>query len=127
MPIQRRGTHGALSLEFGVDRGAACSSLALRATPLRFFLPLIGLRITKSRRMSRSYITVAAGVFCLAAVDHCLADSFTFDLRATGRLEFPSWIPDRPLAFPKAQSELSFPVVPGSDADDLALAVVFQA
>src|SRR5260370_18488444 len=76
--------------------------------------------------MSRSYITVAAGVFCLAAVYHCLADSFTFDLRATGRLEFPSWIPDRPLAFPKAQSELSFPVVPGSDDDDLALTVVFQ-
>jgi hypothetical protein len=62
----------------------------------------------------------------LAAVEHCLADSFTFDLRATGRLEFPSWIPDRPLAVPKSQSELSFPVVPGSDDDDLVLTVVFQ-
>jgi hypothetical protein len=77
--------------------------------------------------MSRSYvIAVAGGVLCLAAVDHCLADSFTFDLRATGRLEFPSWIPDRPLAVPKAESELSFPVVPGPDDDDLALTVVFQ-
>ena len=76
--------------------------------------------------MSRRYITVAAGFLGLAAVEHCLADSFTFDLRATGRLEFPSWIPDRPLAVPKSQSELSFPVVPGADDDDLAVTVVFQ-
>ena len=76
--------------------------------------------------MGRSYIAVAASVLCLAAGDRCLADSFTFDLRATGRLEFPSWIPDRPVAVPKSQSELSFPVVPGSDDDDLVLTVVFQ-
>src|SRR5215469_8378482 len=76
--------------------------------------------------MNRSHITVAAGIFSLVIVDDSLADSFTFDLRATGRLEFPSWIPDRPIAYPKAQSELSFPIVPGSDDDDLALTVVFQ-
>ncbi len=76
--------------------------------------------------MDRSHIMVAAGILCLGAVDCCLADSFTFDLRATGRLEFPAWIPDRPLAFPKSQAELSFPVVPGADDDDLALTVVFQ-
>jgi hypothetical protein len=76
--------------------------------------------------MNRRYITAAAGIFYLGVVDCCLADSFTFDLRATGRLEFPAWIPDRPLAFPKPQAELSFPVVPGSDDDDLALTIVFQ-
>ena len=76
--------------------------------------------------MNRSHITVAAGILYLGAVGCCLADSFTFDLRATGRLEFPAWIPDRPLAVPKTQAELSFPVVPGSDDDDLALTVVFQ-
>jgi hypothetical protein len=76
--------------------------------------------------MNRSHITVAAGILCLGTVGCCLADSFTFDLRATGRLEFPAWIPDRPLAVPKSQAELSFPVVPGSDDDDLALTVVFQ-
>ena len=76
--------------------------------------------------MSRSYITVAAGIFLLGAVDRCLADSFTFDLTTTGHLEFPAWIPDRPLASPKPQAELSFPVVPGADDDDLALTVVFQ-
>jgi hypothetical protein len=76
--------------------------------------------------MSRSYITVTAGFFFLGAVGCCLADSFTFDLKATGRLEFPVWIPDRPLAAPKSQAELSFPVVPGADDDDLALTVVFQ-
>src|ERR1700738_5649794 len=76
--------------------------------------------------MNRRYITAAAGILYLGVVDCCLADSFTFDLRATGRLEFPAWIPDRPLAVPKAQAELSFPVVPGSDDDDLALTIVFQ-
>jgi hypothetical protein len=76
--------------------------------------------------MNRSHITVAAGILSLGTVGCCLADSFTFDLRATGRLEFPAWIPDRPLAVPKSQAELSFPVVPGSDDDDLALTVVFQ-
>src|ERR1700674_1684038 len=76
--------------------------------------------------MKRSYTTVGAGILYLAVVDFCLADSFTFDLRATGRLEFPAWIPDRPLALPKAQAELSFPVVPGADDDDLALTIVFQ-
>jgi hypothetical protein len=76
--------------------------------------------------MDRSHFMVAAGILYLGAVDCCLADSFTFDLRATGRLEFPAWIPDRPLAIPKSQAELSFPVVPGADDDDLALTVVFQ-
>ena len=76
--------------------------------------------------MNRNHLWIAAGIFLLGAVDCCLADSFTFDLRTTGRLKFPAWIPDRPLALPKANSELSFPVVPGPDDDDLALTVVFQ-
>jgi hypothetical protein len=73
--------------------------------------------------MTRS---VAAVICFLGAVDCCQADSFTFDLNATGHLEFPGWMPDRPLAAPKSQAELSFPVVPGADDDDLALTVVFQ-
>jgi hypothetical protein len=77
-------------------------------------------------RMNRSLITVAAGILFLGAVDRCWADSFTFDVKATGHLEFPVWMPDRPLAVPKSQAELSFPVVPGGDDDDLALTVVFQ-
>lgn len=92
----------------------------------RIFLPRVRRAFTKSWRMHRSHITVVAGLLCLGAVDCCLADSFTFDLKATGRLEFPAWIPDRPLASPKSQAELSFPVVPGADDDDLALTVVFQ-
>src|ERR1700719_4190785 len=76
--------------------------------------------------MKRSYTTVGAGILYLTVVDCCLADSFTFDLKATGRLEFPAWIPDRPLAHPESQAELSFPVVPGADDDDLAVTVVFQ-
>ena len=82
--------------------------------------------LQKVGAMNRCHFRVAVGIFFLGAVDFCLADSFTFDLKATGRLEFPAWIPDRPLAFPKSQSELSFPVVPGADDDDLALTVVFQ-
>src|ERR1700722_12678912 len=95
-------------------------------TLLPYFLASSSMWVYKRSRMNRCFITVAAGILYLGALDCCLADSFTFDLRATGRLEFPSWIPDRPLASPKSQAELSFPVVPGADDDDLALTVVFQ-
>ncbi|MEY2614778.1 MAG: hypothetical protein QOH78_551 [Verrucomicrobiota bacterium] len=78
------------------------------------------------RRMNRSHIAIAAGILSLGVVDNGRADSFTFDLKATGRLEFPAWIPDRQLAHPESQAELSFPVVPGADDDDLAVTVVFQ-
>jgi hypothetical protein len=77
--------------------------------------------------MLRHFLSVAAGICTISAAPlFCFADSFTFDLHATGRLEFPAWIPDRPLAYPKSQAELSLPVVPGPDDDDLALTVVFQ-
>ena len=77
--------------------------------------------------MVRHFLSVAAGICTFSAAPlSCFADSFTFDLHATGRLEFPAWIPDRPLAYPKSQAELSLPVVPGPDDDDLALTVVFQ-
>ena len=77
--------------------------------------------------MVRSSLLVFAGICTIsAAANFCLADSFTFDLNATGRVEFPAWMPERPLAYPKSQSELSFPVVPGADDNDLALTVVFQ-
>jgi hypothetical protein len=78
------------------------------------------------RRMNRSHIAIAAGILSLGVVENGWADSFTFDLKATGRLEFPAWIPDRPLAHPESQAELSFPVVPGADDNDLAVTVVFQ-
>jgi hypothetical protein len=107
-----------------------CSSVLIDSTDtdtsFRIFLREVGRESRTFRRMYRSHIRVAAGLLYLCAVEYCLADSFTFDLKATGRLEFPAWIPDRPLAFPKTQSELSFPVVPGADDDDLALTVVFQ-
>jgi hypothetical protein len=77
--------------------------------------------------MVRSSLLVFTGICTISAAStFCLADSFTFDLNATGRVEFPVWMPDRPLAYPKSQSELSFPVVPGADDNDLALSVVFQ-
>jgi hypothetical protein len=92
-----------------------------------FPLPRI-LRVFKNRPfMVRSCLRLGGGIFALCtAAACCLADSFTFDLKATGRLEFPAWMPDRPLAYPKSEAELSFPVVPGPDDDDLALTVVFQ-
>jgi len=35
-------------------------------------------------------------------------------------------MPERPLALPKEHAELAFPVIPGSEDDDLALTVVFN-
>ncbi len=77
--------------------------------------------------MVRTFLSATAGICTFSAIaNFCLADSFTFDLHTTGRLEFPAWMPDRPLAYPKSQAELSFPVVPGADDNDLALTVVFK-
>ena len=67
-----------------------------------------------------------AAVVWLACIGESLADSFTLDLTTTGRPAFPTWMPERPLAAPKRQAELSFPVVPDGDDNDLALTVVFQ-
>jgi hypothetical protein len=76
--------------------------------------------------MARSPLPFATAFVLFGVICHCPAESFTFDLKATSRLEFPGWLPERPVAVPKAQAELSFPVVPGSEDDDLAMTVVFQ-
>lgn len=62
----------------------------------------------------------------LMGLPSSFAESFTFDLMTPGHLIFPSWMPERPLALPKEHAELSFPVIPISDDDDLALTVVFN-
>lgn len=54
-----------------------------------------------------------------------LADSFVFDPTTNGRVPLPSWLPDRPVAIASNHAELSFPINPVSDDDDLALTVVF--
>jgi hypothetical protein len=64
--------------------------------------------------------------FCLLGSPRSLADTFTFDLMTPGHVIFPSWMPEPPLASPKEHAELSFPVIPGSDDDDLVLTVVFN-
>jgi hypothetical protein len=76
--------------------------------------------------MGRAQHLVAAGFIWLAYIGESHADSFTLDLTTTGRPAFPTWMPERPLAAPKPEAELSFPVVPGADDDDLAFTVVFQ-
>jgi hypothetical protein len=83
------------------------------------------LRLKNAAEMGRTQIVFAA-FFWLAGIAASYADSFTLDLTTTGRPEFPNWMPERPLAAPKTQAELSFPVVPGPNDDDLALTVVFQ-
>ncbi|HWY91438.1 MAG TPA: hypothetical protein VNY04_00945, partial [Chthoniobacterales bacterium] len=69
---------------------------------------------------------VAAGFVWLACIGESRGDSFTLDLTTTGQPQFPIWMPERPLAAPKPQAELSFAVVLGPNDDDLALTVVFQ-
>lgn len=62
----------------------------------------------------------------LASARTASADSFTFDLLSNHRIHFPSWVPERPLAVPKEQSELSFPIVPDAAGSDLVVTVVFR-
>ena len=76
--------------------------------------------------MDRTILLIVAGCLLFGVVRQGSAESFLFDLTTTSRLQFPAWIPERPLATPKSQAELSFPVIPGSKDDDLAVTVVFQ-
>lgn len=76
--------------------------------------------------MGRAQHLIIVALFWFAHAGECYADSFTLDLTTTGRPSFPVWMPERPLAAPKPQAELSFPVVPGANDDDLALTVVFR-
>ncbi len=69
---------------------------------------------------------VLAIVLLLFAAQNLLADSFTFNLISSGRLAFPAWMPERPLALPSEHAQLSFPIVPIPADDDLALTVVFN-
>jgi hypothetical protein len=76
--------------------------------------------------MGRAQYFVTIALFFFALAGECCGDSFTLDLTTTGHPTFPVWMPERPLAAPKPQAELSFPVVPGANDDDLALTVVFR-
>src|SRR5215471_1460677 len=76
--------------------------------------------------MGHAQSLVAAGLVWLACIGESHADSLTLDLTTTSRPQFPIWMPERPLAAPKPQAELSFTIVSGPDDDDLALTVVFQ-
>ena len=82
--------------------------------------------LKNAAEMGRAYWLAAAGFIWLTCAVEARGDSFTLDLTTTGRPAFPTWMPERPLAAPKSQAEISFPVVPGADDNDLALTVVFQ-
>src|SRR5246127_2190428 len=97
----------------------------LVAVPARFPCKHSLLRLKNAAEMGPAQ-SLFAFFFWLAGIAAAHADSFMLDLTTTGRPEFPIWMPERALAAPKSEAELSFPVVPGSDDDDLALTVVFQ-
>ena len=54
------------------------------------------------------------------------ADYFSFDLTSPGRVDFPAWIPQRPVAAAKDHAELALPIIPGPADTDLVLTVVFR-
>lgn len=55
-----------------------------------------------------------------------IADTFVFDPTTSSRLDLPVWMSDRPVAVAKDRAELSFPVTPSVEDDDIALTVVFN-
>ena len=77
-------------------------------------------------RLAEAPCALAVIGVCLLGSSRSLADAFTFDLMTPGHLIFPSWMPERPLASPKEHAELSFPIIPVAQDDDLVLTVVFN-
>jgi hypothetical protein len=54
------------------------------------------------------------------------AETFVFDPTTSSRVDIPDWMGDRPVAVAKDRAELSFPVTPSADDNDIALTVVFN-
>ncbi len=69
---------------------------------------------------------IAFGSWFLIAPHRGVADTFVFDPITSSRLDLPSWMSDRPLAAAKDRAELSFPVTPSAEDNDIALTVVFN-
>jgi hypothetical protein len=74
----------------------------------------------------RRCLLIAFGSWFLIAPHRGAADTFVFDPITSSRLDLPNWMSDRPVAAAKDRAELSFPVTPGSDDNDIALTVVFN-
>jgi hypothetical protein len=55
-----------------------------------------------------------------------IADTFVFDPTTSSRVDLPAWMSDRPVAVAKDRAELSFPVTPSAEDNDIALTVVFN-
>jgi hypothetical protein len=63
----------------------------------------------------------------LVIVPHrVIADTFVFDPTTSSRVDLPGWMNDRPVAVAKDRAELSFPIMPSAEDDDVALTVVFN-
>jgi hypothetical protein len=69
-------------------------------------------------------IALAAGLWIVPYP--ATADTFVFDPTTSSKLDIPAWMGERPVAVAKDRAELSFPVTPGAEDDDIALTVVFN-
>jgi hypothetical protein len=74
----------------------------------------------------RRYLLIPAAITLLTRPNPVFGDAFVFDPTAGSRVDIPVWMGDRPVAAARERAELSFPITPGAEDQDLALTVVFN-
>jgi hypothetical protein len=83
-------------------------------------------KLPMNKDVLRRCSLIAFGSWLLLVPHLATADTFVFDPTTSSRLDIPVWMGDRPVAVAKDRAELSFPVTPGTDDNDMALTVVFN-
>jgi hypothetical protein len=124
-----RNAQPKLSLFSGVflvpTRGRREATRAFHCNKVAIFLPAYS-KLPMNESVLRCCSLIGFGCWLISMVHPASADTFVFDPTTNSRLDLPGWMNDRPVAVPKDRAELSFPVTPSTEDNDVALTVVFN-
>jgi hypothetical protein len=97
----------------------------LDCNKLAIFLPACG-KLPMNEDVLRRCALIVLGSWLLVALRPAGAETFVFDPTTSSRVDIPAWMGERPVAVARDRAELSFPVKPGPEDNDIALTVVFN-
>ncbi len=98
---------------------------AFDCNKLAIFLPACA-KLPMNEDVLRCCSLIGFGSWLIIMAHTAIADTFVFDPTTSSRVDLPAWMSDRPVAVAKDRAELSFPVTPSAEDNDIALTVVFN-
>lgn len=98
---------------------------AFDCNKLAIFLLACG-KLPMNECVLRRCTLIAFGSWLLVALRPAAAETFVFDPTTSSRVDIPAWMGERPVAVAKDRAELSFPVIPSAEDNDIALTLVFN-